>query len=116
MECDIKYENISSEQEESRSRGKIVTQHGEKKITKNWMQRLKFGLLIFAAFCYILYQGSLALSATILLVQVMCYKEIINIVYKMNSTPQLPRLRTTVVVFFFHLELLSTRRDLWCKL
>lgn len=57
-------------------------------------------MLMASSFLFILYQGSLALAATILLVQLMCYKEILTISYQINKNPRLPKFRMTVWYFF----------------
>ncbi|XP_044752293.1 phosphatidate cytidylyltransferase, photoreceptor-specific-like isoform X2 [Coccinella septempunctata] len=70
------------------------------KVIPNWKQRVKAGLLLASSFLFVIYQGSLALSATILLVQFMCYKEILTIGYTINNNPRLPKFRMTVWYFF----------------
>lgn len=72
----------------------------EKKVTPNWKQRVKAGLLMMSSFLFILYQGSLAVAATILMVQLMCYKEILTICYTINKNPSLPKFRMTAWYFF----------------
>ncbi|XP_071527447.1 phosphatidate cytidylyltransferase, photoreceptor-specific [Panulirus ornatus] len=57
---------------------------------RNWVIRGIFTWLMIGLFCLIIYVGPLALMFTTLLVQVWCFKEIINIgysVYRMHGLP-----------------------------
>ncbi|XP_064096947.1 LOW QUALITY PROTEIN: phosphatidate cytidylyltransferase, photoreceptor-specific-like [Macrobrachium nipponense] len=57
---------------------------------RNWVIRGVFTWLMIGLFCVIIYVGPLALMFTTLLVQVCCFKEIINIgytVYRMHGLP-----------------------------
>ncbi|KAG7172595.1 phosphatidate cytidylyltransferase, photoreceptor-specific-like [Homarus americanus] len=57
---------------------------------RNWVIRGIFTWLMIGLFCFIIFVGPLALMFTTLLVQVWCFKEIINIgysVYRMHGLP-----------------------------
>ncbi|KAJ8673450.1 hypothetical protein QAD02_004712 [Eretmocerus hayati] len=61
---------------------------------KNWVIRGIFTYLMIAGFCLIIYCGPLAMMVTVLLVQVKCFEEIINIGYAVYRIHGLPWFRS----------------------
>ncbi|XP_014210250.1 phosphatidate cytidylyltransferase, photoreceptor-specific [Copidosoma floridanum] len=61
---------------------------------KNWVIRGIFTLLMIGGFCLIIYGGPLALMITVLIVQVKCFEEIINIGYAVYRIHGLPWFRS----------------------
>ncbi|KAL7306530.1 hypothetical protein TKK_0001223 [Trichogramma kaykai] len=61
---------------------------------KNWVIRGIFTFLMIGTFCLIIYGGPLALMATVLIVQVKCFEEIINIGYAVYRIHGLPWFRS----------------------
>ncbi|XP_011504257.1 PREDICTED: phosphatidate cytidylyltransferase, photoreceptor-specific isoform X2 [Ceratosolen solmsi marchali] len=61
---------------------------------KNWVIRGIFTFLMIGGFCFIIYGGPLALMVTVLVVQVKCFEEIINIGYAVYRIHGLPWFRS----------------------
>lgn len=60
-----------------------------------WIKRLCFGLILSVTFFSMFFMGPLYISAGILLVQVICYVEVLNIVIKSSRNPNVTRLKAT---------------------
>nr|CFW94212.1 Eka CD synthase protein [Euperipatoides kanangrensis] len=61
---------------------------------KNWVVRGIFSCVMILGFTIIIYLGPLALMAVVLLIQIRCFQEIINIGYAVYKTHDLPWFRS----------------------
>ena len=68
---------------------------------RNWIIRGIFSLLMLAAFAKLVALGPLVVSLVILLIQIKCFQEIINIGYVVYKSHNLPWFRTLSWYFLF---------------